>query len=1737
MAKRASERYSTGRDMAEDLRHFLETEAAVPSSAPAPSTMVAPAPAATPEQSSPTPAPVRSESSGQPVKIIPKGLRSFDRHDADFFLELLPGARDREGLPDSIRFWKTRIESTDPDATFRVGLIYGPSGCGKSSLVKAGLLPRLGKSILPVYIEATLDETEPRLLKGLRKVCPELSAGGTIAEALTFLRRGRLLRPGEKVLIVIDQFEQWLFARRDEENTDVVAALRQCDGEQIQAIVMVRDDFWMAATRFMRDLEIRLVEGENSAAVDLFDLLHARRVLMALGRAFGVLPEKSSEMTSDQRAFLEQAIAGLAHGGKVISVRLALFAEMVKGKPWTLGSLKEVGGTQGVGVTFLDETFSASTAPPEHRLHQRAAQAILKALLPESGTDIKGQMRSEAELREISGYAGRPRDFDDVIGILDSELRLITPTDPEGSGADAQVNRPGGERYFQLTHDYLVHSLREWLTRKQRETRRGRAELRLAERAAIWADRPENRHLPSVAECLSIGTLSRRKDWTEPQRRMMTRAGWVHGLRAIALGAVAALLGITGFNVWKREADAAKARADSAIASIDGLLKADIAEVPRMIEAMAGYERWTAPELRRLIRDDWVQPKPKLHASIALLPVDGSQVDYLKGRLLDPDPGQLLVLRKILKPHAESIIPMLWEVVESAQPGDFTPLSAAGALAVYDPESPRWTGACRMVAERLVSVDPAAIGLWSEVFKPIAGLLTIPLATIFRDRTRPEGQRLLAASMFKSYIIDEPGMVADLLMDADPKTFPTFFAMAERQKEKTSRVFEAELARNALRSWNDGTLDPAWIGVDAAIKASIESAHGLLDERFAFCQSMAVTQWVATAEKMRESGYRPVRCRPFADGPVVKVAAVWTRDGRRWRNELDSSAAMLRRADERNQKEGYVPVDVAGYTTEGGTGQRTEHYSALWVVREPTDSDARIYAGKSTSEQTELERQWQDEEWIPRTVQVVRGNDGDLRYCGVWGPGDTGRAAREDRNLFEPDFGALRDKQRDVLVVDAAVSEARVPRPLDKRVRDDLNQAEETLKARPKDAGAWSARAIANLRLGEPAKALPDLDALLEENDDDDRALSWRAIARARLHQEKAALEDLAAYRRHYVSDQSKLFLAVAVSAELGKGFELAIKELEHALAKHPDDPELRFQSALAFSLTSKAVAVRNRTEARRLADRSLQSLEQSVHDKEADFRRIDEEAALDAIRNEPRFVELLNAGHPARRYAFAGNLGPSLPWESDVIDAVSPAEHLALARERISQGYRMVACSAARVDTYGPLISTSVWHRPVVSEEEKDQQAARKARAAIALFRLGKADSVWPLLRHSPDPRLRSFLVNWLAMLGADSGSLVDRFQHGDSSARALPLSSRARMDELLFHSETSMHRALILSLGRYGGDKISPDVRKGLTEKLLDLYRNDPDAGIHSASEWTLRQWNERAKIQSIDEELKKIRRGDRRWHVNKQGQTFAEIVGPVEFSMGSPASEPARIADREPQRRLTVPRRFAIATKEVGVIQFQQFLKTNRQFTLSRGELMKFSPNEDGPWIGLDWYSAAAYCNWLSKEEQIPENEWCYLPKRTGTWAQGVTIPADVLDRKGYRLPTEPEWEYACRAGSVTSRYYGFSTDLLGKYGWDLVGSLQQARPVGSLLPNDLGLFDMLGNVAEWCQDRAAGPRPWINGAFSDRVLTNEIVVNDKQRILRGGCFLDQPSELRSPASVYDAPSARNGIAGFRVARTLP
>ena len=127
------------------------------------------------------------------------------------------------------------------------------------------------------------------------------------------------------------------------------------------------------------------------------------------------------------------------------------------------------------------------------------------------------------------------------------------------------------------------------------------------------------------------------------------------------------------------------------------------------------------------------------------------------------------------------------------------------------------------------------------------------------------------------------------------------------------------------------------------------------------------------------------------------------------------------------------------------------------------------------------------------------------------------------------------------------------------------------------------------------------------------------------------------------------------------------------------------------------------------------------------------------------------------------------------------------------------------------------------------------------------------------------------------------------------------------------------------------------------------------------------------------------------------------------------------------------------------------------------------------GTSWYQAAAYCNWLSQQQKLPEDQWCYEISETdlraiknGDPPAAMKLKENYLSLTGYRLPTEAEMEYATRAGAVTSRYYGETEELLAKYAWYIKNSKEKTWPVGSLKPNDLGLFDVQGNVFTWCQE---------------------------------------------------------------------
>jgi len=266
---------------------------------------------------------------------------------------------------------------------------------------------------------------------------------------------------------------------------------------------------------------------------------------------------------------------------------------------------------------------------------------------------------------------------------------------------------------------------------------------------------------------------------------------------------------------------------------------------------------------------------------------------------------------------------------------------------------------------------------------------------------------------------------------------------------------------------------------------------------------------------------------------------------------------------------------------------------------------------------------------------------------------------------------------------------------------------------------------------------------------------------------------------------------------------------------------------------------------------------------------------------------------------------------------------------------------------------------------------------------------------------------------------------------------------------------------------------------------------------------------------------------------------VPGPVEFWMGSPEIE-AGASSYELLHRRRIGRNFAIATKSVTVRQFRQFLEAHSVVNASFFYTQQFAVPER-PVVGITWYQAAGYCRWLSEQEGIPEEQMCYPPiadiMRAQDERKPLPLPADCLRRRGYRLPTEAEWEYACRAQTRTSRSFGSPEELLPQYAWYSANAQNRPWPVGQKKPNDFGLFDMYGNVSTWCQDPMFY---WGTTTIAQPIeeMATKLYVTDPQwRATRGSGYDALPLHVRSASRAESWPLGRGASVGLRPVKTYP
>ena len=450
----------------------------------------------------------------------------------------------------------------------------------------------------------------------------------------------------------------------------------------------------------------------------------------------------------------------------------------------------------------------------------------------------------------------------------------------------------------------------------------------------------------------------------------------------------------------------------------------------------------------------------------------------------------------------------------------------------------------------------------------------------------------------------------------------------------------------------------------------------------------------------------------------------------------------------------------------------------------------------------------------------------------------------------------------------------------------------------------------------------------------------------------------------------------------------------------------------------------------------------------------------------------------------------------------------------------RIETASPDGVDRFVSVLSTSTAWAVAALEAaartaERQKNWRHKARLAMLALHLHAPALAQDMCHAAPDPIPRTLFIDECASWHGNLSMLAERL---------------AASDEGLVRS------GVALAVGSVPVENVTVADKREWELLLATWYKSKGDTSTHSAAWWALRQWN----LQPPEIATSQEPAGERNWHVNSVNMTMLKI----------PAGSFTRTYNGAGyytiEQNVTLTRSFLLADCEVTRSQFRQFINDpdcpdSEKPKYWWGIASKRGRTEQHPIQSVNWYDAVLFCNWLSRQEGLMP---CY--ERTGEKEKETTRKREydvwrlIPDVNGYRLPTDAEWEYACRAGTATLFSHGNDESLLDRYAVFGATRLPGTQVAGSKLPNAWGLFDLHGNVCEWCQDRYdEWWRDWYETRGGQETVTDPMGSGQgpDERVLRGGSFFYDARHARSTLRRSWFPGLRYTVQGFRVARTYP
>ncbi len=990
----------------------------------------------------------------------------------------------------------------------------------------------------------------------------------------------------------------------------------------------------------------------------------------------------------------------------------------------------------GLGIAFLEERLTGTSAHPMLRANLEIVKQILRELLPADDTVIKPQACNQSVLLErLEGVASEDT-LSRLLHLIDTEVRLITPSSNPNVSVTSSSASSSKDPAYQLTHDYLVPTIRKWLASQNTSTREGRAAEQLRELTALWSTKPSRKRLPSFVEWATIRWYVPKKSWSLNEARLMNAAGKDFLSRGAIIASIMLVL-VIGSWYWRMDAVSRSL--------VARLFEAKSNDVVTVLEEIQPLADWVIPKLPPLSPGGDIKPEDDIkQLRIALAQVRQNPtaservIDHLS--LIEEQHGKPYIryLSATTNLSDEMIASKAKEALEQNRPES---VFLAALLCSRNPNHETFDELLRPLCVNLLRKSTVQLPLWIEHFQPIQNKLVDELIAIGEEGERESagGQDLANQNL---------AVLVTALASSDSKSLsraltwiPVDSMPALVEAGRSSKDFALELRE--LLAKESTSFRPKRQTAPQALEIE-RDLDGQIYESGAWLERIPFQKLDSCVNSMKSLGLSPNCVRPYTENGQWFAVATWIAPASDSVVAAELTQQELESLFVSRQSEGWALVDFASYSRNDSSNQDNDlRWIGVWRKDPELSNRQVLLLGETELDIAQQSRQAKIGGLIQQRAESRVADNGELLHDSLWGQDSEG--VEEQTRASRLEF-AMGDLYPGYLQTDirAAYTLPRMDRS--RSWSEYYNYYLTSLRLQRKNPADLVLMASRLSACGELELALETFDEIRPDDwkqlRDADRASRKRTFYRfkgrtlaklGKVDELKDLLNEVVADNILPTRDIDHLRLRLDVLEGDTDRVGDALKLLSDNQIGSAADTDVHLRSLAAIASSDRLGDLSNKARDQLFAlSKRLELERRELLDSLLD-------SDFDALRANAEWRALLNTLKLGTRYTSCYHASSS--WESLAILGNTVANHETASSQLIEAGYLPTTWHSHNDPDRGTVVS-SVWARKKMTIQEQSAKADRVATLCLAMACLGELDALSDCLHQRWGKTAQSSLI-----------------------------------------------------------------------------------------------------------------------------------------------------------------------------------------------------------------------------------------------------------------------------------------------------------------------------------------------------------------------------------------------------------